>query len=219
MQIQSPWSRSSGGETPPRPPVSSRDFAPPEPQSRVRLIRRREKYTHPWEQIEGYRSKKPTSTTGEEKKVDNDAISGFNRKSPPTNNSSTSPVPSEDTKKAVALQAERVSSNDADVDSLAENEDGMVVDGCGPFGRSTEKIDIFRSSPALSIRSSPLLARISIVAADTDYAEQVEDIEMSPISQADHEDPTTLMELPENLMSLPISPCGPHDYPVAPPRA
>jgi hypothetical protein len=39
----------------------------------------------------------------------------------------------------------------------------------------------------------------------------VDDIAMSPIP-FDHEDPKTLMELPENLLSLPISPCGPHDY-------
>jgi hypothetical protein len=38
----------------------------------------------------------------------------------------------------------------------------------------------------------------------------VDDIQMSPIP-FDREDPTTLMELPENLMMIPISPCGPKD--------
>eukprot|EP00934_Nitzschia_sp_Nitz4_P008083 Nitzschia sp. Nitz4//scaffold8_size234185//9733//12128//NITZ4_001229-RA/size234185-processed-gene-0.251-mRNA-1//1//CDS//3329559722//8073//frame0 len=38
----------------------------------------------------------------------------------------------------------------------------------------------------------------------------VEDIAMSPIP-LDREDPTTLMALPENILSLPISPCGPND--------
>jgi hypothetical protein len=41
----------------------------------------------------------------------------------------------------------------------------------------------------------------------------VEDIQMSPIAY-DREDPISLMDLPENLLSLPISPCGPNDDPV-----
>ena len=41
-------------------------------------------------------------------------------------------------------------------------------------------------------------------------ADAVEDIQMSPLP-FDREDPTTLMELPENIMHLPISPCGPKD--------
>lgn len=45
----------------------------------------------------------------------------------------------------------------------------------------------------------------------------VDDIAMSPIP-FDQEDPKTLMELPENLLSLPISPCGPHDYATGKPR-
>jgi len=40
----------------------------------------------------------------------------------------------------------------------------------------------------------------------------VEDIAMSPIP-FDREDPTTLMELPEDILTLPISPCGPNDDP------
>lgn len=42
---------------------------------------------------------------------------------------------------------------------------------------------------------------------------QVDDIAMSPIP-FDHEDPATLMELPDNILTMPISPCGPHDDPV-----
>jgi hypothetical protein len=38
----------------------------------------------------------------------------------------------------------------------------------------------------------------------------VDEIQMSPIP-FDREDPTSLMELPENIMILPISPCGPYD--------
>ena len=38
------------------------------------------------------------------------------------------------------------------------------------------------------------------------------DAPLSPLPFDHHEDPTTLLELPENIMSLPISPCGPYDY-------
>lgn len=34
---------------------------------------------------------------------------------------------------------------------------------------------------------------------------------LSPLPFDSHEDPSSLMELPENILSLPISPCGPND--------
>lgn len=34
---------------------------------------------------------------------------------------------------------------------------------------------------------------------------------LSPLPFDHHEDPSSLMELPGNILSLPISPCGPHD--------
>jgi hypothetical protein len=43
--------------------------------------------------------------------------------------------------------------------------------------------------------------------------EQVGDIAMSPLPY-DHEDPVSLMDLPANLLCLPISPCGPNDDPL-----
>ncbi|KAG7367074.1 hypothetical protein IV203_029744 [Nitzschia inconspicua] len=45
-----------------------------------------------------------------------------------------------------------------------------------------------------------------------DENQYVEDIAMSPLAY-DREDPITLMDLPDNLLSLPISPCGPNDDP------
>jgi len=42
-------------------------------------------------------------------------------------------------------------------------------------------------------------------------AQAVDDIAMSPIPY-DREDPVTLLDLPEDILALPISPCGgPHD--------
>lgn len=42
---------------------------------------------------------------------------------------------------------------------------------------------------------------------------EYDDIEMSPLPYDGHEDPTTLLELPANLLKLPISPVGPQDQP------
>lgn len=53
--------------------------------------------------------------------------------------------------------------------------------------------------------------------AEANPADEVDNIAMSPIpfDREDREDPTSLMELPENLLFLPISPCGPHDDPTS----
>lgn len=44
-------------------------------------------------------------------------------------------------------------------------------------------------------------------------AQAVDDIAMSPIPY-DREDPMTLLDLPDDLLALPISACGPHDDPA-----
>jgi hypothetical protein len=50
---------------------------------------------------------------------------------------------------------------------------------------------------------------------DDDYPSDEEqnpaDGSVSPLPFDHHEDPSSLMELPENILSLPISPCGPND--------
>mmetsp|Transcript_6731 Transcript_6731/g.16431 ORF Transcript_6731/g.16431 Transcript_6731/m.16431 type:complete len:455 (+) Transcript_6731:328-1692(+) len=47
----------------------------------------------------------------------------------------------------------------------------------------------------------------------SEEAQAVDDIAMSPISY-DREDPMTLMDLPDNILDLPISALGPHDDPA-----
>lgn len=89
-------------------------------------------------------------------------------------------------------------------DRTVENDIGLEDDDMNHSGRNMEKIHH---------RSSPISNRISEVAAGTDAPEEVEDIAMSPIPM-DREDPTSLMELPENILTLPISPCGPNDDPL-----
>jgi len=53
---------------------------------------------------------------------------------------------------------------------------------------------------------------------DGPLAETVDDISMSPLHITfDREDPTTLMCLPEDIMQMPISPCGPDEEPFEEP--
>jgi len=47
--------------------------------------------------------------------------------------------------------------------------------------------------------------------------QQVDDISMSPLPY-DHEDPVTLLDLPDDILTLPISSCGPHDDPACGPH-
>jgi hypothetical protein len=102
----------------------------------------------------------------------------------------------------------KISSQSQSGDPIKEEEDEYdhVLD------RSDDTPEIARSSPASITRASPVSARINIVVAGTDASAKVDEIAMSPIPM-EREDPTTLMELPDNLLTLPISPCGPHDDP------
>ena len=63
-------------------------------------------------------------------------------------------------------------------------------------------------------RSSPISKRIETVVGDTDAPEQVEDIAMSPIP-LDREDPETLMQVPEDILTLPLSACDANEDPLA----
>lgn len=73
-----------------------------------------------------------------------------------------------------------------------------------------------RASPGLLL-SVDENGNIEAMRTDDDQSmddQRMEDIQMSPIP-FDREDPVSLMDLPENLLSLPISPCGPNDEPAA----
>jgi len=48
---------------------------------------------------------------------------------------------------------------------------------------------------------------------NSEEGQPVDDISMSPLPY-DHEDPVSLMMLPDDILNLPISPCGPHDDPA-----
>lgn len=88
------------------------------------------------------------------------------------------------------------------------------------FGNGTKKKDKSesRASPGefLPIKKGVIEAKQEAVEGDDDQSEEaqaVDDIAMSPISY-DREDPITLMDLPDDILALPISPCGPHDDPA-----
>lgn len=193
----SPRSRASYGETPPRPPTSSsRDFAPPQPSPRFRRIRRREeRYPHEWEREDSYRASPP----GEEKKMDEDRLESTEE--------SRVPYPSlaeSSSQISLKLNPRKISSASHADDGKDEEGDENLVDRSTPVTA--------RSSPVSIARASPVSARISIVVAGTEASAKVDEIAMSPIP-FDREDPTTLMELPDNILTLPISPCGPNDDP------
>jgi hypothetical protein len=72
-----------------------------------------------------------------------------------------------------------------------------------------------RASPGLLL-SVDENGNVEAMRTDDDESmdhQPMEDIQMSPIP-FDREDPVSLMDLPENLLSLPISPCGPNDEPA-----
>lgn len=105
---------------------------------------------------------------------------------------------------SLKLNPRKISSASHADDGKDEEGDENLVDRSTPVTA--------RSSPVSIARASPVSARISIVVAGTEASAKVDEIAMSPIP-FDREDPTTLMELPDNILTLPISPCGPNDDP------
>jgi hypothetical protein len=83
-----------------------------------------------------------------------------------------------------------------------------------------EELNEMRASPGLLLSVDEDGNVEAMPQGDSDDAESeedqhryVDDIPMSPIAY-DREDPISLMDLPDNLLSLPISPCGPNDDPT-----
>ncbi len=85
-------------------------------------------------------------------------------------------------------------------------------------GMQTKENCEHRASPGeiLFEERKAMLGSSSTKGGEDDHsteAQAVDDIAMSPISY-DREDPMTLMDLPDDILALPISPCGPHDDPA-----
>lgn len=86
---------------------------------------------------------------------------------------------------------------------------------CNENGAKTEDGREPRASPGgiLTIKENKVDGVVEGDDDQSDEAQAVDDIAMSPIPY-DREDPVTLMDLPDDILALPISPCGPHDDPV-----
>ena len=138
----------------------------------------------------------------EEKKLEHDADDCSheeNRVPYPSIVNSSSQLP-------LKLNPAKSSSSPCRVDGASREQRDEVVKGL-----DDERVGKrHHSTTTTNPRASPLSARIDVVAQGTEAPTRIEDIAMSPISM-DRDDPGSLMELPENLLTLPISPCGPHD--------
>lgn len=198
-RVMLPPRRSLHGEMPPRPPTSSsRDFAPPPPAPRFRCIRRREDNSPTWERERLC----PGSPMDEEKKLEHDADDRSheeNRVPYPSIVNSSSHL-------TLKLNPTKASSSPRCVESANREQGEEDVKGFDE--ERMRQRSHFES--ATNPSASPLSARIDVVAHGTEAPTRIEDIAMSPISM-DRDDPGSLMELPDNLLTLPISPCGPHD--------
>mmetsp|Transcript_23196 Transcript_23196/g.40815 ORF Transcript_23196/g.40815 Transcript_23196/m.40815 type:complete len:697 (+) Transcript_23196:76-2166(+) len=179
-------------ETPPRPPnYARRDFNPPVSPNLQRSRSKEERYYQcsPVEE-----EKKATAL---QEKDENHAAAAAAGLRPTVTKSSSSNMEAESEKhdsspcSSVEQQQERESSEEKEDDSGS------------------------RASPALllSVDENGNVEAMRAEDDGSDNDQAVDDIAMSPIP-FDREDPDTLMDLPDNLLTLPISPCGPNDDPV-----
>lgn len=73
-----------------------------------------------------------------------------------------------------------------------------------------------RASPGVFLSIKENESNQAMEEDDDDHSEEaqaVDDIAMSPLPY-DREDPVTLLDLPDDILVIPISPCGPHDEPA-----
>jgi len=178
--------------TPPRPPnYSPQDFRPPTTVSpRYQRSNEDSRYYHCSPMIE--EKKTPDmDTTVRSQQSSGDMLS------PKVNRalSLSRPEP---------MKTESRSSPDQE-----EIERGWTRDGVKKEGKSE-----YRASPG-EFLSKEYEVKPAVKGEDdqSEEAQAVDDIAMSPIP-FDREDPVSLMDLPDDILALPISPCGPHDVPA-----
>jgi len=82
-------------------------------------------------------------------------------------------------------------------------------------GMKEEDENESRASPGgfLPIKENEVEQELKGEDDQSEEAQAVDDIAMSPIPY-DREDPVSLMDLPEDILALPIEPYGPHDDPA-----
>jgi hypothetical protein len=174
---------------PSQPSFSSDDFSPPPPSPRFRQSTRH----YPFGSTPEEKNRSPRSSPVEEKKSDAGEKEERNY-APPDKATSSAPLSSlsntiDERSPSTFMDKE---TEDKKIRSKQEHgtyEARSKYDEMYPYPYDATKDD---NDPAAEDNNS------------------VDDIQMSPIP-LDREDPTSLMELPENIMILPISPCGPKD--------
>ena len=102
----------------------------------------------------------------------------------------------------------KISSPSQYPDDLTEEEEaeGMV----NVIEETADTSGTTRSSPASVSSSCSFPNSVTVTVKETVGHSKGDEIAMSPMMEV--ENPTSLMELPDNILQLPISPCGPHDH-------
>ena len=96
------------------------------------------------------------------------------------------------------------------------DQEEMEREGSTGVGIKQEDKTEPRASPGGFSAISEIAAKQETKEKDdnSEEAQAVDDISMSPIAYDDREDPVTLMDLPDDILALPISALGPHDDPA-----
>lgn len=188
-----PMVRGSGA--PPRPPsYSPRDFRPPTPVSpRYQRSNEDSSYYH-------------YSHTEEEKKTsDVDKVARYQE--------SSEDMMGQKTQRS--LSSSRPEPMKTESRSSPDQEE--IERECIGYGIKNQDKCESRASPGgfHAIHEKDIQQRMKLEddQSESEEAQAVDDIEMSPICY-DREDPITLLDLPDDILALPISPCGPHDDPA-----
>jgi len=180
-------------ETPPRPSNYDQDFRPPTPVSpRYQISNEGSSYYH----CSTVEEEKKTSDVDKAVRSQQSSGDALNEKMKRTISSSRpKPMKTESRSSPDQEDIEREFTRD-----VIEKEDRRE----------------YRASPGEFLRIKENEVKQAVKEREDDHSEEaqaVDDIAMSPIPY-DREDPVTLMDLPDDILALPISPCGPHDDPA-----
>ena len=94
--------------------------------------------------------------------------------------------------------------------SMAESDKDVEMEDCRSPGQQTvkDKVRIISVVHQMDDKTGEREEAIEFMLKD--HASSADDYSLSPLPY-EQEDPTTLMELPDDILHMPISACGPHD--------
>jgi len=113
-------------------------------------------------------------------------------------------------KRALSSRPQRIKN-----ESRSSPDQDDLIRECNAVGFKIEEPSESRASPGDFLVNEQTESTQGVDEGDdqSEETQAVDDIAMSPIPY-DREDPVTLMDLPDDILALPISPCGPHDDPA-----